>query len=185
MQSPIQSLLLVGLLVGAGFAAHAQPTGSDTNQPPMMGASGTMQHGPAMGKHGRRDPARMEAMMAKRHDALKTKLKLTPEQSGAWNTFSAAMKPPAAMGPKHPDRAEMDKLTTPERIDKMRALRTERMTAMNSAMDKREDAIKTFYATLNADQKIIFDAEHARMGGRHGEHRGNGNTRGGDKPSGK
>ncbi len=174
MQSRIQSLLLAGLLASAGFTAFAQPMGPDSARSPMMGASGTMQRGGPMGMQGRRDPARMEAMMAKRHDALKAKLKLTAEQDGAWTTFTAAMKPPAQMGQKRPDRAELDKLTTPERIDKMRALRTEHMTAMNSAMDKREDAIKTFYASLNADQKKVFDTEHARMGHHYGERRGPG-----------
>lgn len=183
MQSRIQSLLLASLLASAGFAAFAQPMGSDTSPSPMMG--GGMQHGAAMGKHSGRDPARMEAMMAKRHDALKVKLKLTPEQEGAWTTFTAAMKPAAQSGPKYPDRAEMDALTTPERIDKMRALRTERMAAMSSAMDKREDAIKTFYATLTADQKKVFDAEHAKMGDRKGEHLGPGSARSGDKPASK
>ena len=81
--------------------------------------------------------------------------------------------------------AEMDKLTTPERIDRMHALRTEHMTAMNAAMDKREDATKTFYAALNADQKKVFDAEHARMGGRHGEHRGPWGHKAADKPAAK
>lgn len=170
MQSRIQSLLLAGLLASAGFTAFAQPMGPDTARSPMMGASGTMQRGNAMGMQGRRDPARMEAMMAKRHDALKAKLKLTPEQEGAWTTFTAAMKPPAQMGQKRPDRAELDKLTTPERIDKMRALRTEHM----AAMDKREEAIKTFYAALNADQKKVFDTEHARMGHHPGDRRGPG-----------
>lgn len=121
--------------------------------------------------------------MAKRHADLKAKLKLTAEQEGAWTTFTGAMKPPAQMDPKRLDRAEMDKLSTPERIDKMRALRTEHMTAMNAAMDKREDATKAFYAALNADQKKVFDAEHARMGGRHGEHRGPWGQRGTDKPA--
>jgi Spy/CpxP family protein refolding chaperone len=114
----------------------------------------------------------MEAMMAKRHADLKAKLKITGEQEGAWTTFTTAMKPPAAMDQKRPDRAEMDKLTTPERIDKMHALRTEHMATMNAAMDKREEATKAFYAALNADQKKVFDAEHARMGDRQGGHRG-------------
>jgi hypothetical protein len=150
----------------------------------MMGASGPM--GGQRGMQGRMDPARMEAMMAKRHDALRAKLKLTPEQEGAWTTFTAAMKPPARTDFKRPDRAELDKLTTPERIDKMRALRNERMTAMNAAMDQREEAIKTFYGVLNADQKKIFDGEHARMGARLGEHFGPrpGNpAKGGFKPA--
>jgi len=66
------------------------------------------------------------------------------------------------------DHADMEKLSTPERIDKMRTLRAQRMTEMTTAMDKRDEAVKTFYATLTADQKKVFDAEHNRMGGRHG-----------------
>jgi Spy/CpxP family protein refolding chaperone len=65
---------------------------------------------------------------------------------------------------KHPDRAEMDKLTTPERLDKMRAMHKERMATMEAAMDKRADATKTFYAVLSPEQKKTFDAEHAKMG---------------------
>jgi periplasmic protein CpxP/Spy len=62
----------------------------------------------------------------------------------------------------------MEKLTTPERIDKMRAMRVQRDTEM----DKRADATKAFYATLNAEQKKIFDAEAMNRGGHHGEHHG-------------
>jgi hypothetical protein len=48
------------------------------------------------------------------------------------------------------------------------------MGAMNASMDKREEATKTFYAALNAEQKKIFDSEHARMGAPHGGHGGPG-----------
>jgi periplasmic protein CpxP/Spy len=58
----------------------------------------------------------------------------------------------------------MDKLTTPQRIDKMREMRTQRM----AAMDKRMDATKTFYAALSPEQQKTFDAEHKMRGGRHG-----------------
>lgn len=187
MKSAIRSLVVAGVLAGAGIAGFAQPMAQDGARMPMMGASGPMQQGSGMGMRGKMDPARMEAMMAKRHAELKAKLKITAEQEGAWTTFTSAMKPPAALAQKRPDRAEMDKLTTPERLDKMRALRTEHMAAMNAAMDKREDATKAFYAALNADQKKVFDTEHARMGERHGEHRGPGNHpgQGADKPAGK
>jgi Zn-finger nucleic acid-binding protein len=66
------------------------------------------------------------------------------------------MKPPADA--KWPDRAEIDKLTTPERLDKMRELRKQR----DAQMDKRDEATRTFYATLSAEQKKIFDANTAR-----------------------
>jgi hypothetical protein len=76
-------------------------------------------------------------------------------------------------------KAEMDKLTTPERIDKMRALRQERMTTMSAEMDKRGAATKAFYAVLSSEQKAVFDA--IAMEGRHrgghgmrGDHGGKG-----------
>ena len=119
-----KSLVMVGLLAAAG-ATMAQP--------------GSAQGG---GMRERMDPAKMDAMVAKRHDALKTQLKLTAEQEPAWTTFTTAMKPANRAEMKRPDRAELDKLPTPERIDKMRALRNERMAAMNAEMDKREDATK-------------------------------------------
>lgn len=86
---------------------------------------------------------------------------------------------------KRPDREEMDKLTTPQRIEKMRELPKQHMGDMQAAMDKRDDAIKSFYAALEPEQQKIFDAEHARMGmhhgmgkgGMHGEGRGDKHTK--------
>lgn len=185
MKSGFKTLVVSGLLASAGFAAFAQqPAAQDGSRMPMMGMGHAMQEGRPMGMRGKMDPARMEAMMAKRHAELKAKLKITAEQEGAWTTFTGAMKPGPAFDAKRPDRAELDKLTTPERIDKMRALRTERMAAMNAAMDKREEATKAFYATLNADQKKVFDAEHARMGAHQGTRRHQGPNRAASKPAG-
>ena len=179
MKSALKSIVIAGLLASAGFATVAQPMmGQGAAGGPMMGASGPMQQGGKMGMRGKMDPAKMEAVMAKRQAELKAKLKLTGEQEAAWTTFTTAMKPPAAMDHKRPDRAEMDKLTTPERIDKMHALRTERMATMNAAMDKREEATKALYAALNADQKKVFDVEHARMGNHQGGRRGGPDGRG-------
>lgn len=192
MKSGFKPLLVSALLASAGFAAFGQqPSAQDkagVHPNPMMGMGSPMHQNPMqpggpMGLHEKMDPARMEAMMAKHHAEMKAKLKITSDQESAWTNFTAAMKPPAWMDHKRPDRAEMDKLTTPERIDKMRALRAERMTAMNAAMDKRGDATKAFYATLNADQKKVFDAEHARMGTHRGGHRAFGANRAASKPA--
>jgi Spy/CpxP family protein refolding chaperone len=157
MKKLIQTLALAGVLVAAGGSAFAQMEG------------GMMGHG---GMHG--DPAKMEQMHAKHHANLKAKLKITASQEAAWSSFTASMKPPADMG-KRPDRAEMEKLTTPERLDKMRAMHKERMAAMDAAMDKRTEATKAFYAVLTPEQQKIFDAEHSKMD-RHGKdgHRGKG-----------
>ena len=148
-------------LVTLGLAASAQ-----TAAPAAGGAPATATT--AREGHGRMDPAKMQERMAKRLDALKQKLHLSSAQEASWTAFVAALKPNPM---QRPDRAEIAKLSTPERIDRMRELRATRM----AEMDKRGDATKTFYATLTADQKKVFDDETARrgdrgMGGHH--HRG-------------
>ena len=160
MKSILKPLLLAGLLATAGLTAFAA---SGHGHDDMMGHGG--------GHHERmatRDPAKMQARMDKHFAALKTELKLTAAQDSAWNAFTAAMKPPAGMTAHRPDPAEMQKLSTPERIDKMQALHTQRMTEMNAAMAQRGNATKTFYATLTPEQKKVFDTSAMQRGGRHG-----------------
>ena len=116
-----------------------------------------------MGHH---DPAKMQAMVAKRQAAMKSKLNITPAQEGAWTSFTAAMQPPAGMHtrPTPEQRADFDKLGTPERIDKMRAMRTQRMAAMSAQMDKRGEAIKTLYAALSPEQqKVMIQSIRSRV----------------------
>lgn len=172
MKSGITSLVLAGLLASVGFASYAQPAMPDAAKAPATAASGTEHQHHPMRMHGKLDPAKREAMFAKRLAALKTKLQITSDQEGAWTSFTTAMKPPARMEHQRPDRAEMAKLTTPERIDKMRALHTQRMTERTAAMDKRADATKTLYAALTVEQKKTFDAMHSRMDRHHGKHPG-------------
>ena len=166
----VRGLLLAGLLTAVGSAAMAQ---TPAPGPAGMRAPEAMRDAPYADAHrGYRDPAKMQAMMAKRAADMKAKLKITPAQESAWTTFTAAMKPPAGgMGwHQSPEqRAEMDKLSTPERIDKMRALRIQRMTELNTLADQRGDATKVFYAQLSAEQKAVFDAEHPKRGMHHGE----------------
>lgn len=134
---------------------------------------------------GQRDPAKMQARMEKRMSGLKTKLMITPAQEGAWTAFSAAMQPSATM--HAPDTAAQtgddSKLTTPDRIDKIRALRSQRMSAMTAAMDQRGEATKRFYAALNADQQKTFDAEYLKMMQGRGHHYG-GDHHDGDRADG-
>ena len=144
-----RNLLAAALIAAAGLGAVVQA------QTPPAGGPG-------------RDPARMEQFhakmeqrMAQRLGELKQKLAITPAQEGAWSAWTAALKPTSH---QRPDRAEVERLSTPERIDRMRALRAQR----NAEMDKRMDATKTFYATLGAEQKKVFDSESARFMGGHG-----------------
>ena len=171
----LNSLIFAGLLASAGAMAQ----GTDAAAAPSKSATANQGAMPGPGEHrmGRYDPAEMQAWMVKRQADMKAKLKITPVQEGAWTAFTAAMQPPAGMTagggrPMAAQRAELDKLTTPERIDKMKALRAQRMADMNAEMDKRGEATKVFYAALNAEQQKTFDAEHRQM--QMGDHQGRG-----------
>lgn len=136
------------------------------------------QAGAGMGHMQRHDPAKMQAMMAKRQAELKAKLLITPAQEPAWSSYSAVMQLPTSfkLGDRQTLCAELDKLPTPERIDRMRALRTERMATMSAEMDKRGAATKSLYAALSPEQQKTFDAERAlhRPGHAEGGHRRHG-----------
>ena len=153
--------LLITTCLLTGFGAMAQSTANPetTNPAPEARPAGPMQ--------------KMRDMMAKHHarhlEELKTSLKLKPEQDSAWTTFASSMKPHT---PDAQDRVDLGKLTTPERIDKMRAIHAQH----DAEMQKRGDATKAFYATLSDEQKKTFDQHTAkfmhRMGGEH--HAGHG-----------
>ena len=175
MKTNLKISLVAGLLLAAGLAY---------SQPPMGGAQCDMMgggmHGQGMGHRGmgKMDPAKLQAMMDKRHAALKAELKITPAQEAAWTSFTDAHKPPAGMMDKQrPAMADVAKLTTPERIDKMKELRTQHMAEMTAAMDKRAEATKAFYAALTPEQQKTFDAHSMRGPGRgHGALKGMGAT---------
>lgn len=133
---------------------------------------------------------RHQARMAQRANAFKAQLKLTPEQEPAWTAFMAAMQP--AQRTARLDPADMEKRTTPERIDRMRALRAQ----YAAEADRRGEATKTFYAALTPEQQKTFDARAQQMhrkdgwrghhgdgGHGHGEH-GHHGMRGGEMPMG-
>ena len=173
MKSIFKPVLVAVLLAGAGFAAVTQVQAAGEPGGMFPGMHGSAGH--HMGRSDDMSPAKMQAWHSKHMAALKAKLKLSAAQESAWTTFTAAMQPPAKAMGQRPDMAELSKLPTPERIDKMKALHAEHMTAMNAEMNQRGDAAKTFYATLTAEQKKVFDAEAMPgMGrdGRHGRHHG-------------
>lgn len=103
---------------------------------------------------------RMQARMAERQAKLKADLNLSAEQEPAWNAFMARMDAVKGSHGKRGqnERSNWSELTTPERLDKMQA----RMAEREAIMNQRSDAIKSFYANLNADQKKVFDSQ--RMG---------------------
>ena len=106
---------------------------------------------------------RHQARMAQRANAFKAQLKLTPEQEPAWTAFMAAMQP--AQRTARLDPADMEKRTTPERIDRMRAMRAQQA----AEADRRGEATKTFYAALTPEQQKTFDSRGQNMRGKGGQ----------------
>jgi Spy/CpxP family protein refolding chaperone len=163
MKSVFKPLLLAGIFATASFAAFSQAPSMGPSG--MMSAGGPMHQGMGHPGMGRMDPAKMQAWMERRLAILKAVLKLTPAQEGAWSTFTAALKPPVDRQVKRPDPIEIAKLTTPERIDKMKAMHTQHVNDMSAAMDKRGEATKAFYAVLTPEQQKVFDASTLRHWG--------------------
>ncbi len=149
---------LVASLAGGAFAQ---------TPPPAPAASAAVRAAEGGHRHGAMNPAQRQQRMEQRMADLRQKLQLTPAQEGAWNSFTQAMRP-SATPPQHPDREAMARLTTPERIDQVRAMRA----THQAEMDRRADATKAFYATLSPEQKKTFDAQTLRGMGGHGPHEG-------------
>ena len=59
----------------------------------------------------------------------------------------------------------MEKRTTPERIDRMRARRAQHA----AEADRRGEATKTFYAALTPEQQKTFDSRGQNMRGKGGQ----------------
>lgn len=157
-------LAATAVLAALALPALAQPAPATPPAASATAEKGDHRHSKAEHRE------RRQAHMAKRMAALKEQLKLTPAQESAWTTYTAALQPGERTA--RLDRKDLDKLTTPERIDRMRALRAQHA----AEADRRGEATKAFYAALTPEQQKTFDAQ-ARHGHRkagmkgHGEHR--------------
>ena len=116
-----------------------------------------------------KDGEHMGMRMKKHLRRLKTELKLTPEQEPAWVAMTSAVTPPTR--PPRPDRAEMEKLSMPDRLDKMKQMMSQHHEARVAELDKHAAAVKAFYAVLTPEQKKTFDAK-AMPSRMHGPHHG-------------
>ena len=180
-RTTVSRLLLVGLIALPGAAVLAQATAPTAPATATTQAAPATQDADTRGRHmgmGKHDPARMQERVANRQAELKDKLNITAAQEPAWTAFTTAMKPPASLmtdhQAQHAQNADMQKLPTPERIDKLRVLRTQHMTDMMKRMDQRGEATKALYAALSPEQQKTFDAEASQRGGRRvGGHHGN------------
>lgn len=176
-RTAVARLLLAALIALPGAAVLAQttaPTAPTTaTSPAITQTAPATRDADTRGRHmgmgmGEHDPARMQERVAQRQAELKDKLMITAAQEPAWTTFTSAMKPPAAsMQERRAGYAELQKLPMPERIDKMRALRTQHMAEMTKAMDQLGDATRKLYAALTPEQQKTFDAEAMQRAGRH------------------
>jgi len=159
MKSLHRHLLVTALVASLGFAAAAQTQTAS----PQAAPSPAPQQQQARGDHGRMDPQRMERYraraaerQARRLAELKTQLRITAEQEPAWTAWTGALQP-GSVG--RPSRSEFAALSTPERIDRLRQLRSQH----GAEMDRRGDATKAFYGSLSAEQKRVFDTASLRM----------------------
>jgi hypothetical protein len=164
-----KTLALGGAVLALGFGGMAL-----AQQPPMgppPGGHEAMQH---------RDPA---AMAARHADKLRVALQLRPDQEPALKALISAMAPPEGMarGRMGEGHAKMAAMTTPERLDHMKA----RMAQHEARFEQHSAAVKKFYAQLTPSQQKAFDAQSMEMGkhmGRGGGHKGGGHMGPGGHP---
>ena len=146
---------LAAVAMTAASSVYAQTSTSSSNAMPGMGMH------TADGLEHAKMAEKMKAGMLRHLSEMHDKLKLSAAQEPVWKNFTDAITSGAM--PAHPDRAAMEKMTAPERMEKMLALFKERLGRMESHLA----ALKTFYAVLTPEQKKIVDAQHSLMRGMH------------------
>lgn len=163
-------VLLAGALAVAGLAqaqapATAAPAG-ETAAPQVQQQPHKHQRA-GEARHKRLDPAQRAARHQQRLAKLKQDLGITAEQEPAWHAFTASMLPGARPAPAQ--RAAFAELTTPQRIERMRAMHQ----ARGEAMHQRTEAVLRLYGALTPAQQHKFDQQQAHAG-HHGArpHRG-------------
>ncbi len=110
-------------------------------------------------------PEKMREHMATRQAYLHDQLKLTAAQEPAWKTYIAAVTP-TDMGKYMGDRAVMDKLPAPQRMEKHLQMMKDNEARMSTQLA----ALKTFYATLTPEQQQIFNKQTMHGNWHHGHH---------------
>lgn len=186
--------ILVGVVAAAALAAssalvHADPAGYGPGYCAQGGGPSAMGYGP--GARGGFGPGMMgngagrggvghgmwgnpEAAVAGYLAALKVELKITPDQSKAWQAFESKAKQQGdTMAARHAQmfaQSTAADQTAPERL----AQRTEQMKQGLASMETMTAAVKDLYAALTPEQKKIADQQLAQgpMGGFGGRHFG-------------
>ncbi|MET3107234.1 protein CpxP [Oxalobacteraceae bacterium GrIS 2.11] len=116
--------------------------------------------------------AHMEKHMAEREAKLHSALNLTTAQEPAWKALSDSFhQQMAAMEAQHkamPAKADMDKMSAPDRLANHLTMMQNHITMMQSQLA----ALKTFYAVLTPEQQTTMNKEmaHFEQRGHHGMH---------------
>lgn len=103
-------------------------------------------------------PEHHARMIEQHHQQLRDSLKLSPEQQSGWQNLLDSEQ--AIRQPARPLVDDWSKLTTPERAEKMLAM----AQARNERLSQHVAALKSFYASLSAEQKKTFDDMHVNPG---------------------
>lgn len=141
--------------------ATAQPCGGAGAGfgPGMGGGFGPgmgMRGGPGMGMgpgHGARGPVDHAAVADGRLAYLKSALKITPAQEGAWDAFATTSKAQAASMDAMREKMWQSGATAPERA----AARAEAMQQRATVMAAASKALGSLYAVLTPEQKAVAD----------------------------
>ena len=157
MRPSIRTCALAALASISAAAITASGAWAQAAPPPGDG------HGPRGETRGEMQ-AQRAAHEAQRAQDLKTILRLRPDQEPALTAFLSSHPRPdhPPGGPdRGPDRVRGDRrgpppepLTTAQRLDR----EARRETEMAAMRQKHADALRTFYAALNPEQKQVFDA---------------------------
>ncbi len=191
MKFDVKPLLIAALGASFAFAANAQPAPAGSSMPTPLSPPLTegaplqqmqpqsqmqqMQQPPMHGADAvtrtERHVEHMQVRIAEHLAGLKVKLDLTPAQQGAWQAFDSAATPSREQLTRMVQmRASMRSMTTPERIDRLREVRSERA----AAMDRVFDATRQFYAQLSPEQQKTFDQNALPRHGQRGHRSGRG-----------
>lgn len=164
--------MLTGAIAAAALAAssavvYAQPAGPGAGWRDCPGAAGgpgagrgAMGYGPGAGRGGMwsNPTAAVEGHLA----ALKTELKITPDQEMAWQAFTTNARQQAdAMIAKRKQmfsQAPATTLSAPERM----AQRTEFAKQGVASLELMSAAVRDLYAVLTPEQKALADSHLAR-----------------------
>lgn len=146
-ESFTRRVLITAMLAGSGAMSVGAYALTPTGNAAKMDCAG---------KHAQKNQAERMEQRTKHLAALKTKLNLTVQQEGAWDTYTAtrqgATRP---MGDRQAMKAEFAKMTTPQRVDKMLEISEMR----RAKMVERAQATKALYAQLTPTQQAVFDSE--------------------------